>query len=365
MNKALEDLQAGRDPFAAAYANEPDPEPYYKAANACIWLPIVAVVFSRGMNQVITSFSGPPNRLLALGIGAVFMLLLLTSLICGIIALCGMSKHGTDRIIWRSLIGTILSLGVGVLFSVGVVSGFVRARENHQLTQAIQQSSKQLEADMKHDLENGKQLTPERQQLRLEGMQQVVEAAAANGTGDTALMAKATAIYLKKMQPALAEYNDVMKAWHETPILDLSGVQKREQLEPKRALVKRFLAANDKITALTVNPEKIYREELQKAAVPEKAIESAIAGIHNAIAARRELVSKIRGDDRRMGNALLGMLDVLDANWGHWRYDAQKQKTIFENDAALDKYVNYRDEMEMAGKEQKRLQLQAVNRASL
>ena len=68
---------------------------------------------------------------------------------------------------------------------------------------------------------------------------------------------------------------------------------------------------------------------------------------------------------KSMGNALLGMLDVLDASWGRWSYNTEKQKTIFQDDAALDKFIGYREEMEAATKEQKRLQAQFVSQASL
>jgi hypothetical protein len=365
MNKALEDLQAGRDPFAAAHENEPDPAPYYKAANASLWLPIVAIVFSKAISTSLKAMSGPSSRWAALAVGAVFGSLLLLGLIFAIIALCGIAKHGTERILTRSLIGSFLSLLLLGLFGVGFVSGFTQARKDRQVAQSVTDSSRKIAADMKRDLDHGQDITLARQQLRLEGMVNTLEAASQGASGDTALLTKASAAYLQKLQPVMKEYGDAAKSLKEPPILNLSGVERREQLQARRVLVQQFLAANEKLTAFTANQEKRFREEMEKGSVPAKMVEAALVGYRKSAASQAEVAAKIRDDDRRMGKALLSMLDVLDSNWGRWSYNTQKQKTIFQEDAALDKYIGYRDEMEAAIKEQKRLQAQFVSQASL
>jgi hypothetical protein len=365
MNKALEDLQAGRDPFAVAREAEPDPEPYYKAANASLWLPIAAIVFSKTISESLKAMSGPSGRWAALATGAVFGFLLLLGLIFAIVAFCGVAKHGRERILTRALIGSCLSLVLLGLFGVGFVSGFTRALQDRQVAQSVTESSRNIAVDMKRDLAEGKGISVDRQRVRLEGVVNTLEAASQDSSGDTALLAKASAAYLQKLQPLMKEYGEAAKSLKEPPILNLSGVERREQLQARRALVQQFLAANDKLATFTSNPEKRFREEMEKGSVPAKTVEAALVGYRKSASSRAEVAAKIREDDRRMGNALLGMLDVLDANWGRWSYNAQKQKTIFQDDAALDKYIAYREEMEAATIEQKRLQTQFVSQASL
>ncbi len=196
-------------------------------------------------------------------------------------------------------------------------------------------------------------------------MQQSLEAASQGASGDTATVAKAGGAYLQRLQPLMKDYAEAAKSLKEPPVLNLSGVERREQLRAKKALVQKFLATNEKLAAFSANPENPFREELEKASVPAKTVEASLVGFRKSIASRSELAVQIRNDDLRIGNALLGMLDLLDANWGRWSYNTQRQKTIFQDDAALDKYISYREEMEAATKEQKRLQMQVVNQASL
>jgi hypothetical protein len=365
MNKALEDLQAGRDPYAAAREAEPDPEPYYRAAKASLWLPITAVLFSEAIREALPAMPGQVGRWATIGAGGIAFLLLLAGLVVAIVALCGVPKHGREGILTRSLIGICLSLILLGFFATGVVNGFTRAWQNHKMAQSINESARDITTGMKQDLEQGHEISIARQQRRLDGMQQSLAAASEGASGDTALVAKAGAAYLQKLQPLVAEYAEAAKSLKEPPILDLRGLERREQLQAKKALVQKFLATNEKITAFTANPEKRFRAELEKASVPAKTVEASLAGFRKSVTSRSELTAKIRDDDRRMGNALLGMLDLLDANWGRWSYNTQKQKTIFQDDAVLDKYIGYRDEVEAAGREQKRLQTQLVNQASL
>jgi hypothetical protein len=55
------------------------------------------------------------------------------------------------------------------------------------------------------------------------------------------------------------------------------------------------------------------------------------------------------------------MLDLLDASWGKWTYNADRQKVDFDNPAILDKFIDYRDEVQSAAREQRKLQLQLAS----
>jgi len=47
---------------AAAREAEPNPEPYYQAASASVWLPILSVVFCKVIVEATKAMSGPASR---------------------------------------------------------------------------------------------------------------------------------------------------------------------------------------------------------------------------------------------------------------------------------------------------------------
>src|SRR4051794_14873437 len=100
MNKALEELQAGRDPLAPS-PDESNSEFYKNVAKWCSWLPLLAGAFCFVVSKTLKDFTDGGHgvqfvRLCALGVGS---LMILTSLILGLIALTGIRKCGTEGIL--------------------------------------------------------------------------------------------------------------------------------------------------------------------------------------------------------------------------------------------------------------------------
>jgi hypothetical protein len=53
-----------------------------------------------------------------------------------------------------------------------------------------------------------------------------------------------------------------------------------------------------------------------------------------------------------MGGAMLGVLDLLDANWGRWRYNETSGKVRFENASAVTQYNAFMAQIHKAATEQ-------------
>jgi len=104
--------------------------------------------------------------------------------------------------------------------------------------------------------------------------------------------------------------------------------------------------------------------ELVRASVPAASIETALNAYEKVSPEKDQLTCRIRADDRHMGEALLGMLDLLETNLGKWKYDAERKKVRFDDDATLDKYIALREQMEFAAQEQKRLQARLLELAT-
>ena len=61
---------------------------------------------------------------------------------------------------------------------------------------------------------------------------------------------------------------------------------------------------------------------------------------------------EIRGQDEHMGQAMLGVLDLLDANWGQWSYNPQSGHVKFESQTVLEKFNALLHEIRQAGTDQ-------------
>jgi len=365
MNKALEDLQAGRDPFAAAREDESDPEFYYKAGKWCFWLPIISGIICKLSSQAIQGLPGHSaalSALVALGFSGV---LLLGSVVLGIIALCGISKHGTERILVRSVVGLLISFLLLFVMGSGFISGFRRARTDHQLSLALRQSTDDMESSLKQDVEKGHGVSVTRTEASFEKFKTAMDAASQKASGDNALFAKASSAYLQQMQPLMKDYSSALTSLQKPSILDMSGVERREQLAAKKDLVQKFSVSNEKLAAFVKTKGELYRQELQKSGLPAEGIEAALKEYNKIVSPQEsELALQIREDDRQMGAALIGMLGILDTNWGHWKYDTARKKVAFEQDAALDQYLSYRDKLDAAAQEQRKLQGKLVSLVS-
>jgi hypothetical protein len=360
MNKALEDLQAGRDPFASSEPDERGAERCQTFARLSIWIPLVTgIIAGCAVKEFKGMQEGPLAHWAVLACGAVMLAAVLAGIMLAIVALCGISKYGSEGILWRSCRGLCLS---GVFLFAGV-TGYFHARHNAQVLKDLRATSRQVNEDVKKDIASGKDVTVavEDAQLGIEKMKTALDSASATTSGTDALVMKGSSDHLARAQVLFKAYATTLKAIQEPNVLDMGGVSKREQLQGRKEVVQRFMTANDKLQDFFANREKIFRRDLQAAGVPPDAVERVITGYKKSAGQHDLLVVKIRQDDHNMGTAILGMLNILDASWGKWTYNVQRKKVDFDDAATLDQYLSFRDQIESAAREQKTLQAKAVN----
>ena len=366
MNKALEDLQAGRDPFSTAPEKESDPEFYYKAAKLCIWLPIISGIFTRASSETIKVMSAPNAALIAIVMCGLCGVMLLVSVICGLIALCGISKHGTQRILLRSVFGLLISFVLLFALGSGFMQGYRKAITDRQLSRDLRHSTEQLQAGLKMDVEKGHGISVAQTEANFEKFKSVMDTASKKASGDNALLARASSAYLDQWRPLMKDYSAALTELQKPSLLDMSDVAGREQLAAKKDLVRKFLAANETLATFIKTKGDLYRQEMQKSGLPAEKIEAAMREYNAKVVSTHEteLALQIREDDRQLGAALIGMLGVLDANWGRWKWSSERNKVVFEQDAVLDQYIGFRDKLEAAGKDQQKIQAKLVNLVS-
>ena len=87
--------------------------------------------------------------------------------------------------------------------------------------------------------------------------------AAASVATEDALVQQATARYQQRIQQAAGVHAANAKRMQEASVLDMSGLTQRDELEPKREMVRQFLGSNQTLKALLTHEESAFQEELQ------------------------------------------------------------------------------------------------------
>jgi hypothetical protein len=179
----------------------------------------------------------------------------------------------------------------------------------------------------------------------------------AQARGVDVLVQQAASSCRQRIQQAAQEHAANGKLVQEAKVLAMKGVTQREQLEAKRELVRRFLAANEALKSLLVNEEAAFTEALAKLNVPQARIEAESRTFQSGIR-DKALILRKRETDQHIGNALLGALDFLDELWGQWNYNKEYDQVQFSPPGALKKYNNFLEAIQAAFQEQKELQEQ-------
>lgn len=179
----------------------------------------------------------------------------------------------------------------------------------------------------------------------------------AQAKGEDTLVQQAVSSYQQRFQEAVREHAANAKRMQEANVLVMKEVTQREQLEPKREVVRKFLASNEALKSLLVNEEAVFKEELAKLNLLQARIGSEVKAFQSGIRGKAAAV-RMREADQRIGNSLLGALDFLDEIWGRWNYNKEFDQVQFSPPGALMKYNNFLEAMDLASREQKELQEQ-------
>ena len=166
--------------------------------------------------------------------------------------------------------------------------------------------------------------------------------------------------YLQKLQQASNDYYTHMKSLRDAQVLDMKGVEQREQLEPRKTLVRQFLAANDQLRNLFANAESLYAQELVKVNLSQAATASQMMKYRQGAGANEQAM-KIRDADQRIGDSLLSALNLLDESWGNWKYDAGQKRVVFSEGETEKKFLKLTGQFDAAAQELAKLQDQLVS----
>ena len=359
MNKALEDLQAGRDPVAlSTTVNLAKREFHQKAASWSFWLPAGTCglfFFARRLMRdldIDPVISQQVRAILLLVVG----LAVCASLITGLIALSGIRKCGSDGILGKTVRGMCLSaVAIG-----SFVWAFSEDRTNRETMARLHELAVKVDADTRKDFENNKGLSASDGIKRMNETQNLLDSAAKETTGNTALINKAASAFLQKAKAFMAAYAEAEKGLNHLTGKNVHNVENQIQLDDKRQAVRKFMAANEAVLLFIQNGEQTLKAELVNQHLPAENIETTLKGYRRASEQQNALTTKIRLQDKRMSVSFLTAINLLDANWGRWKYSDETKRVVFNDNAVSEQYAACLSEITTAAREQVQLQQQLV-----
>jgi hypothetical protein len=299
--------------------------------------------------------------LASLAAGGITLLLCGLSLLLGIIALCGIPKHGTQGILWRSLRGMLASGVILAFMGEGFVHGYQAAIRARSALLAQRQAAQDSHDGSKKETDGSNTQASTGTQSQVDKSKTAPEKPAQAWPVDTSLAAKATSHFQRELQNLTKDYAEAAQQLRNPWVLDMSTVDKREELAARKDTVQKFMASNEKLLAFVMNGEKHYRDDLARFDIPEEVCEGALRTYRRSTEEWNFLTLKTRQSDQQIGTALLGMLDTLDAGWGKWKFSPENRTPIFSDNALVAKYNAYFKAMQSAHADQKQTLAQLAN----
>lgn len=324
------------------------------AAKAAVTLPglffLVGIVFS----TLKQTTGAEPSRIVGVIMGGVSGLILLSGLIASIYALASVPRHGRPGLLGRGLAGLVLNGVFLVLFSIGFVTAFQKARSNSLQAQVelkrLQAANQEAQADMRKELQEKGSIESGEQQL--ERLQSQYKEAGEKLSGHHKVIMEASAAYAEALQREMKKYNAAVTAFQAAEVLNAGAIENQAQIAEKRTVVENFMAANASLTVFMKQSGQVYEKELRQRKLPEATLQEVLRGFNRSAGLRQPLLMEIRTCDERLGKAALGALDLLDKQYGKWRYVAATEQINFTDDAAIDQYNGFMKEINQAAEDQ-------------
>ncbi len=194
--------------------------------------------------------------------------------------------------------------------------------------------------------------------LNSQAMQQVREQLNQAGqrlSGDAGVMARIISINLDAKATRSQNLQASGQRVRNAHIEQGYGLATPGQIADRRKLVYDFLAANSALASSISNEESYIMTMLQSSNVSPEFIEIGRKQLSRS-RPQRELMLQIRAYDQQQGEDLLGILDLLEKDWGKWHSDPTNKTVNFDNETSRLGYLQHRQGLQDASAAQISLQ---------
>jgi uncharacterized membrane protein YeaQ/YmgE (transglycosylase-associated protein family) len=318
-----------------------------QAANACLAAPLILLGLSFFLRSLLGNHRDASGRSLVLTMGTVSAVIVLVGVVLGLLALVLARPGQRSGVFLRAGIG----LGISGLFIAIAIPNFLEARRkslaNKAAWQNVQAATKDLRQEAADAIEQGGG-----HGVNFAKYRSTLDQASKGATGDAAVMMKAMNAYLGHIELLQKGYETSSLELQSAHVLQTSDLKTQRQIAERKAIVQKFLEANDSLKAFVSQSALNYRKELVNLKVPQERVDAAMRGFEKTSSPQVTIVIEIRSADDRMGAAMLGILDLLNSNWDNWHFNQTTGKLRFDNAATLQRYNAYIAEINQAGTDQ-------------
>ena len=288
-------------------------------------------------------------------LGLLAILLIGIGTVLAIVALCNVNRGGSVR---RGVLALVFNGIFVLLFGLAFVSGFSRGVKARKAERDLMRAAETLRENTRRsfDPEQGitNVVTEDAARLREE-----MEKASTAFAGDDALLAKAWAAYLREIELASGKWQGLYNELRAAKVLDFSELNGKQELRERQALVKRYKASSDAMRELVVGSADFFRTELKRLGATPGKREEAVKMLQTRLATREPVLLQIRDLDTRLSDNMLGVLSLMETNWGSW--SCPGGRVTFENEQTLGEYNALIADLRSASQEQLAAQKKLVS----
>jgi len=278
----------------------------------------------------------------------VVLMLFVAGGVTGIVAVAGTSRYGNAGLLGRGLLGSLLSVVLALVLvpTLFQVNSRVRAQQDFRtaLTNLMGTASG----------------TPNELNDRLAATSAALGTAAEQASGTDAAVLNASAAFFSRVQKATEPYTTAMQRLQSAKVLDFGTIRARADIESRRGLVRAFVAANEGLRKFVESGPAVFAEETAKVVLTEDQRAKLVSRFELGFGRTQPLNLKIRAADAELAGAILGVLNLLDGQWGRWRFDMRTQSVRFSDRQAAQTYQAFTRQLQAAAAEQSKLQQQMV-----
>jgi len=294
-------------------------------------------------------------------------------------------------LVWL-IAGMIFALGLGASFFAtvgksgqtstgvqvrGVAGLFLHALVLLMLLQKGMELQKGMAAQRKQRMDDAfaavKKINEEARQGRFEGdetisgqqhlkrLQQEYVKASADLAGTDKLIFEEGAAYTGRLQVEMKKYEECVRRMRESKVLSPQANDSREKISQNRQVVQDFMAANNTFSNFVYRAADHFEKELLARKLPDQLIRQTMVGFNRTSSVRKPYILQIRKTDAQIGQATLGMLDILDTWSGKWKIESATGMLLLPDDDAIAKYEELLAEVDEASEEQTKAQDQLLS----
>jgi hypothetical protein len=315
------------------------------------------------------------------------LVLIVTGLTLGILAVCYVKPVSPPRTRLWGIVSVIGNCVLLFVLTLGFFQGIKNRRNAQQIIAALKEEDRkqqQILADLYEERTNLIKTTANLSEATTnlmsnlresfnprtgmtnnpQAMQQVREQLNKAGLelpGDAGVVAKVISINLDGMARRSQSLQASGQRVEDAHIELANALTTPDQIADRRKLVYDFLAANSALASSISNTENNIMTMLQSSNVSPALTEVSRKQLSRS-RYQRELMLQIRAYDQQQGEDFLGILDLLEKDWGKWQYDPTNKTVNFDNEESRLGYLKHRQGIKDASAAQISLQGQLLDR---